>query len=192
MRGIKFLFGTTALLAGLALAPAARSQVVINIGVQPSCAYGYYDYAPYSLLALWLLRAGVLLQRHLSGHGPMGRLGLRPRLGRPSLQRGWWRTLSRRRGRGGQSQQLCPRRRRPSRRGASQAGRSSNGARTNAPRVDPGPSFSRTGFSTQRQLRTQLPAAVVVDIKAAAAAVDIKVVAAVESGGGGGHEGGGH
>ena len=28
-----------------------------------------------------LLRAGVLLQRHLSGHGPMGRVGLRPHWG---------------------------------------------------------------------------------------------------------------
>ena len=64
------------------------------------------------LLALWLLRAWVLLQRHLPGHGPMGWLGLRPRLGRPSVLRGWWRKLSRRRRRGGQSQQLCARRRR--------------------------------------------------------------------------------
>ena len=31
MRGIKILIGTTALVAGLALAPAARAQIVVNI-----------------------------------------------------------------------------------------------------------------------------------------------------------------
>jgi hypothetical protein len=66
------------------------------------------------LRALWLLRAGVLLQRHIPWDGSMGRLGLWPRLGRPSLQQRWWRKLSRRRRRHGQSQQLCARRRRRS------------------------------------------------------------------------------
>ena len=50
------------------------------------------------LLTHGLLRTGVFLQRHLPGHGPMGRLGLWPRLGRPSLrQRWWWRKLPRER-----------------------------------------------------------------------------------------------
>ena len=31
MRGIKILFGTTALLAGLALAPTAQAQIVVDI-----------------------------------------------------------------------------------------------------------------------------------------------------------------
>ena len=48
MRGIKILFGTTALLAGLALTPAVESQLVVEIGVQPVCSYGYYGYAPYA------------------------------------------------------------------------------------------------------------------------------------------------
>ena len=87
MRGIKILFGTTALLAGLALAPAAQAQLVVNIGVQPSCAVRLLRLCAIRLLALWLLRAGVLLQRHLPGHGTLGRLGLWPRLGRPSLYR---------------------------------------------------------------------------------------------------------
>jgi hypothetical protein len=47
MRGLKTLFGTTVLLAGLALAPAAQAQIVVDIGAQPSCPYGYYGYAPY-------------------------------------------------------------------------------------------------------------------------------------------------
>jgi hypothetical protein len=48
MRGLKTLFCATALLALLALMPASNAQVSINIGVQPSCAYGYYDYSPYA------------------------------------------------------------------------------------------------------------------------------------------------
>jgi hypothetical protein len=38
-----------AAIAGIALAaaPMARAQISINIGVEPSCPYGYYDYAPY-------------------------------------------------------------------------------------------------------------------------------------------------
>jgi hypothetical protein len=31
----------------VAAAPAAKAQVVVNIGVAPSCPYGYYDYTPY-------------------------------------------------------------------------------------------------------------------------------------------------
>jgi hypothetical protein len=39
MRGLKFLLGTTALLAGMALAPAAQAQIVVGVGVgiQPVC-----------------------------------------------------------------------------------------------------------------------------------------------------------
>jgi hypothetical protein len=62
------------------------------------------------LRALWILRAGVLLQRHIPGHGSLGRLGLWPWLGRTSLQGRWWWKLPRRRRRRGQSQQFCTRR----------------------------------------------------------------------------------
>jgi hypothetical protein len=48
MRGLKAFLGTTALFAGLALAPMANAQLVVNIGVQPVCSYGYYGYAPYA------------------------------------------------------------------------------------------------------------------------------------------------
>jgi hypothetical protein len=30
-----------------AAAPFAQAQVSISIGAEPSCPYGYYDYAPY-------------------------------------------------------------------------------------------------------------------------------------------------
>jgi hypothetical protein len=64
------------------------------------------------LLTLWILRTGLFLQRHLPGYGPMGWLGIRSRLGRPSLQQWGRRKLSRGRRRCGQSQQFCSRGRR--------------------------------------------------------------------------------
>src|ERR1039457_2347801 len=38
MRGLRTLFGTTAVLAGLALAPIAQAQLVVDIGVPPVCS----------------------------------------------------------------------------------------------------------------------------------------------------------
>ena len=32
----------------LCSAPAARAQIVVDIGVEPVCPYGYFDYAPYN------------------------------------------------------------------------------------------------------------------------------------------------
>ena len=72
MRGIRFLFGTTALLAGLALAPAAQAQLVINIGVQPSCPYGYYGYAPYSCAPDGYYGPGYFYNGVFLGMGPWG------------------------------------------------------------------------------------------------------------------------
>jgi len=75
MRGIRFLFGTTALLAGLALAPAAQAQLVINIGVQPSCPYGYYGYAPYSCAPDGYYGPGYFYNGVFLGMGPWGGWG---------------------------------------------------------------------------------------------------------------------
>ncbi len=75
MRGIKFLFGTTALLAGLALVPAAQAQLVVNIGVQPSCAYGYYGYAPYACAPYGYYGPGYFYNGIFLGMGPWGGWG---------------------------------------------------------------------------------------------------------------------
>jgi hypothetical protein len=52
MRGMKALLVTTtaALVIALIPSPKANAQVSIgvNIGAEPGCPYGYYDYAPYS------------------------------------------------------------------------------------------------------------------------------------------------
>jgi len=48
MRKLTTLFASTALLVGLAMAPAVQAQLVVDIGVPPVCSYGYYDYAPYA------------------------------------------------------------------------------------------------------------------------------------------------
>jgi hypothetical protein len=49
MRSFKLL--TLAAVAGLCFAastaPKAQAQISINIGAEPACPYGYYDYAPY-------------------------------------------------------------------------------------------------------------------------------------------------
>ena len=49
MHGIKFLALAGLAAIGLAsTAPPAQAQINISIGAEPSCPYGYYDYAPYS------------------------------------------------------------------------------------------------------------------------------------------------
>ncbi|MGO9318672.1 MAG: hypothetical protein ACLPXT_00855 [Terracidiphilus sp.] len=47
MRGFKILFSSAALLAGLALVPAVRAQIAIEIGEPPVCQWGYYEAPPY-------------------------------------------------------------------------------------------------------------------------------------------------
>jgi len=70
MRGLKILVSTTALLVGLALAPAAPAQVSINIGVQPVCSYGYYGYAPYSCAPMGYYGSGYFYNGIFLGMGP--------------------------------------------------------------------------------------------------------------------------
>jgi hypothetical protein len=75
MRGFKTLLGTTALLAGLAMAPAAQAQLVVNIGVQPVCSYGYYGYAPYACAPYGYYGPGYFYNGIFLGMGPWGGWG---------------------------------------------------------------------------------------------------------------------
>jgi hypothetical protein len=75
MRGLKVLLGSTALLVGLALAPAASAQISINIGVQPSCPYGYYGYAPYQCAPMGYYGPGYFYNGIFLGMGPWGGWG---------------------------------------------------------------------------------------------------------------------
>jgi hypothetical protein len=75
MRGLKTLLGTTALIAGLAMAPAARAQVVIGIGIQPVCSYGYYGYAPYACAPMGYYGPGYFYNGIFLGMGPWGGWG---------------------------------------------------------------------------------------------------------------------
>jgi hypothetical protein len=43
-----FALAAVATVVLAAASPVARAQVSINIGVEPACPYGYYDYAPYN------------------------------------------------------------------------------------------------------------------------------------------------
>lgn len=68
---------SAALLAGSALAPA---QISINVGVQPVCPYGYYDYAPYNCAPYgyygpdWF-NGGLFIGAGPWFHGPRGFYG---------------------------------------------------------------------------------------------------------------------
>jgi len=75
MRGLKSLLGTTALIAALAWAPAAKAQVVIGIGIQPVCSYGYYGYAPYSCAPMGFYGPGYFYNGIFLGMGPWGGWG---------------------------------------------------------------------------------------------------------------------
>ena len=75
MRGIKVLLSTTALLAGLALAPAAQAQISIGIGIQPVCSYGYYGYAPYACAPMGFYGPGYFYDGIFLGMGPWGGWG---------------------------------------------------------------------------------------------------------------------
>ena len=70
MRGLKILLGTTALIAGLTLASAAHAQVVVDIGIQPTCSYGYYDYAPYACAPSGFYGPGYFYNGIFLGMGP--------------------------------------------------------------------------------------------------------------------------
>ena len=70
MHGLKILSSTTALLVALALVPVAKSQVAINIGVQPVCSYGYYDYSPYACAPVGFYGPGYFYNGIFLGMGP--------------------------------------------------------------------------------------------------------------------------
>jgi hypothetical protein len=61
----------------IAAAPKAQAQVSVDIGAEPDCPYGYYDYAPYSCAPdgyygpEWFL-GGVFLGAGPWFHGPEG------------------------------------------------------------------------------------------------------------------------
>jgi hypothetical protein len=67
---LKTLVSTTALLGGLALAPAAQAQISVNIGVQPVCSYGYYGYQPYACAPMGYYGSGYFYNGIFVGMGP--------------------------------------------------------------------------------------------------------------------------
>jgi len=58
-----------------ALAPAANAQVVVEIGVQPVCQYGYYDYQPYSCAPMGFYGSGYFYNGIFLGVGPWSNWG---------------------------------------------------------------------------------------------------------------------
>ena len=47
MRYLKFLALPTLIAALLSITSSAPAQVSVNVGPEPGCPYGYYDFAPY-------------------------------------------------------------------------------------------------------------------------------------------------
>jgi hypothetical protein len=78
MRGFKRFCSTQAVLASAlfalgtvgVLAPAANAQVVIGVGIQPVCSYGYYDYAPYACAPVGFYGSGYFYNGIFLGMGP--------------------------------------------------------------------------------------------------------------------------
>jgi hypothetical protein len=70
MNMIKTLIATAVVFAGLALVPAVKAQVVVNLGIQPSCQYGYYDYAPYACAPMGFYGSGYFYNGIFLGMGP--------------------------------------------------------------------------------------------------------------------------
>ena len=61
MNGIKYLAMAALAVAFVAAGTQkAEAQLNVSIGVAPSCPYGYYDYTPYQLRTLRVLRSGVV------------------------------------------------------------------------------------------------------------------------------------
>jgi hypothetical protein len=61
----------------MATTPKADAQVSINIGAEPGCPYGYYDYAPYACAPYGYYRSewfvgGVFIGAGPWFHGPEG------------------------------------------------------------------------------------------------------------------------
>jgi hypothetical protein len=70
MRKLQLLVSTATLLAGLVFVPMAYAQVSINIGIQPTCPYGYYGYAPYSCAPVGYYGSGYFYNGIFVGMGP--------------------------------------------------------------------------------------------------------------------------
>jgi len=71
MRYLKFLALPTLIVALLSIPRSATPQVSINVGVEPACPYGYYDFAPYHCAPYGLLRARVVQQRRVHRSRPL-------------------------------------------------------------------------------------------------------------------------
>jgi hypothetical protein len=57
------------------MAPAANAQVVVNLGIQPVCSYGYYDYAPYACSPMGYYGPGYFYNGIFLGMGPWANWG---------------------------------------------------------------------------------------------------------------------
>jgi len=77
MISLKSLVLSGVALGALAVMPAARPQISVDIGVAPDCPYGYFDYPPYDCAPYgyygpdWFV-GGIFLGAGPWFHGPHG------------------------------------------------------------------------------------------------------------------------
>jgi hypothetical protein len=69
------LASATILLTSLAFVPAAGAQIVVGIGIQPVCSYGYYSYAPYGCAPMGFYGPGYFYNGVFLGVGPWANWG---------------------------------------------------------------------------------------------------------------------
>ncbi len=81
MRYLKFLALPTLIAALLSITSSAPAQVSVNIGPEPGCPYGYYDFAPYHCAPYGVLRTRVVQRRRVHRSRPL--VPRPPRLPRP-------------------------------------------------------------------------------------------------------------
>jgi len=74
---VLFLSCAIALLACVAFTPASNAQISINIGVPPSCPYGYYEYPPYQCAPGGFYGPGYFYNGVFLGVGPWAHWGYR-------------------------------------------------------------------------------------------------------------------
>src|ERR1700712_4406099 len=75
MRGIKVLLWLLMLVAPFEMAPKTQAAVVVVVGVQPVCHFGYYSYAPYRCAPVGYYGPGYFHNGIFLGVGPWAHWG---------------------------------------------------------------------------------------------------------------------
>ena len=73
----------------MAISTGAPAQIVVSVGIQPVCSYGYYDYAPYACSPMGFYGPGYFYNGIFLGMGPWAGWGYGCGWGDWCLRSGW-------------------------------------------------------------------------------------------------------